>query len=73
MIAVVRERMSCLKISYSFQFSPGTSIAVSSTLFALVLLGRAAFVFPIANIKNYFQRTESTKIGFRKQVQIAGI
>ncbi|GMN25102.1 hypothetical protein TIFTF001_000797 [Ficus carica] len=47
--------------------SPGTSIIVSSTLLALVLLGRAAFVFPIANIKNCFQRTERTKIEFRKQ------
>ena len=33
-------------------FSPGTFISVSSTLFALVLVGRAAFVFPIANITN---------------------
>ena len=57
----------------SFQFSPGTSIIVSSTLLALVLLGRAAFVFPIAYIKNCFQRTESTKIEFRKQVPIADI
>ncbi|KAK7391972.1 hypothetical protein VNO78_20397 [Psophocarpus tetragonolobus] len=30
----------------------GTTVAVSSTLFALVLIGRSAFVFPIANIKN---------------------
>ncbi|KAL5566148.1 hypothetical protein UlMin_029312 [Ulmus minor] len=47
--------------------SAGTSIAVSSTLFALVLIGRAAFVFPLANITNCFRKTENTKIEFRKQ------
>ncbi|TKY52191.1 Sodium/hydrogen exchanger 2 [Spatholobus suberectus] len=47
--------------------SAGTSVAVSSTLFALVLIGRAAFVFPIANITNYIKTTESTKIEFRSQ------
>lgn len=52
----------------NLQFSAGTSIAVSSTLFASVLIGRAAFVFPIAYIKNLLERRESTKISFRKQV-----
>lgn len=47
--------------------SPGTSIAVSSTLFALVLVGRAAFVFPIANITNCIKKRSSTKIELRKQ------
>ncbi|PON64420.1 Na+/H+ exchanger [Parasponia andersonii] len=47
--------------------SAGTSIAVSSTLLALVLIGRAAFVFSISNIKNLVERRESTKIEFRKQ------
>ncbi|KAK4596024.1 hypothetical protein RGQ29_014202 [Quercus rubra] len=46
----------------SSKASPGTSIAVSSTLFALVLVGRAAFVFPIANITNYIKKRLSTKI-----------
>ncbi|RHN80742.1 putative cation/H+ exchanger, cation/H+ exchanger, CPA1 family [Medicago truncatula] len=45
----------------------GTSIAVSSTFLALVLIGRAAFVFPIANISNYFVTRESAKIEFRSQ------
>ncbi|XP_027367256.1 sodium/hydrogen exchanger 1-like isoform X2 [Abrus precatorius] len=45
----------------------GTSVAVSSTLFALVLIGRAAFVFPIANITNCIKARESTKIEFRSQ------
>nr|KYP74393.1 Sodium/hydrogen exchanger 1 [Cajanus cajan] len=47
--------------------SAGTSVAVSSTLFALVLIGRAAFVFPIANITNCIKRRESSKIEFRSQ------
>ncbi|XP_048325284.2 sodium/hydrogen exchanger 1 isoform X1 [Ziziphus jujuba] len=45
----------------------GTSIAVSSTLFALVLIGRAAFVFPLANIRNCLQTSDSTKIDFPRQ------
>ncbi|TXG65634.1 hypothetical protein EZV62_006909 [Acer yangbiense] len=52
--------------------SAGTSIAVSSTLFGLVLLGRAAFVFPLANIKNLVGKRDGTKIKFRQQVIIAG-
>ncbi|KAL5768451.1 hypothetical protein ACOSP7_014998 [Xanthoceras sorbifolium] len=47
--------------------SPGTYIAVSSTLLALVLIGRAAFVFPLANIKNFDKRRDSTRIEFRQQ------
>nr|POE53971.1 sodium/hydrogen exchanger 1 [Quercus suber] len=51
----------------SSKASPGTSIAVSSTLFALVLVGRAAFVFPIANITNCVKNRPSTKIELWKQ------
>ncbi|KAJ6694270.1 hypothetical protein OIU85_004999 [Salix viminalis] len=47
--------------------SAGTSAAVSSTLFALVLVGRAAFIFPLANILNCFQKIESSKIQFKQQ------
>ncbi|KAJ6434379.1 hypothetical protein OIU84_017979 [Salix udensis] len=47
--------------------SAGTSAAVSSTLFALVLVGRAAFIFPLANILNCFQKIESSKIHFKQQ------
>nr|UTD53586.1 Na+/H+ exchanger 1 [Casuarina glauca] len=47
--------------------SAGTSVAVSATLLALVLVGRAAFVFPIANITNCMKKRESTKIGLREQ------
>ncbi|XP_050381222.1 sodium/hydrogen exchanger 1-like [Argentina anserina] len=47
--------------------TPGTSIGVSSILFGLVLVGRAAFIFPIANISNCFKKRENTKIEFRQQ------
>lgn len=47
--------------------SIGTSVSVSSALIALVLIGRAAFVFPIANIANCTKTRESTKIEFRSQ------
>ncbi|CAK7340788.1 unnamed protein product [Dovyalis caffra] len=47
--------------------SAGTSAAVSSTLFALVLVGRAAFVFPIATILNCVQKRASSKIQFKEQ------
>ncbi|GAU46236.1 hypothetical protein TSUD_34210 [Trifolium subterraneum] len=47
--------------------SIGTSVAVSSTLIALVLIGRAAFVFPIANLANCTKTRDSTKIEFRSQ------
>ncbi|XP_044470105.1 sodium/hydrogen exchanger 1-like isoform X1 [Mangifera indica] len=47
--------------------SAGTSIAVSATLFGLVLIGRAAFVFPLANIMNCVTKRSSAKIEFRQQ------
>ncbi|GMH13169.1 hypothetical protein Nepgr_015010 [Nepenthes gracilis] len=47
--------------------SAGTSIAVSSTLLALVFIGRAAFVFPLANISNCTKKRGSEKIECRKQ------
>jgi len=53
--------------------SAGISVAVSSTLFALVLIGRAAFVFPIAYIKNRINTRENTRIEFRSQVIIVDL
>ncbi|XVF31286.1 hypothetical protein REPUB_Repub16aG0132800 [Reevesia pubescens] len=47
--------------------SAGTSVAVSSTLLALVLVGRAAFVYPLANFINCIRRRDSSKIEFRQQ------
>ncbi|CAL5330296.1 unnamed protein product [Camellia sinensis] len=47
--------------------SASTSVAVSSTFFALVLVGRAAFVYPLANISNCFKRRDSSKIALKLQ------
>ncbi|GAB4835894.1 monovalent cation:H+ antiporter, CPA1 (nhx1) [Ancistrocladus abbreviatus] len=50
--------------------SPGTSIAVSSILLGLVMVGRAAFVFPISFITNFARKSSSEKINLKKQVVI---
>ncbi|OWM62957.1 hypothetical protein CDL15_Pgr020251 [Punica granatum] len=47
--------------------SAATSIAISSTLLGLMMIGRAAFVFPLANILNFTKRSDSEKIVFRQQ------
>ncbi|XP_031379528.1 sodium/hydrogen exchanger 1-like isoform X3 [Punica granatum] len=51
----------------SSKASPATSVAVSATFLGLLLVGRAAFVFPIANISNLLKKRESSKIEFRQQ------
>ncbi|XVE62607.1 hypothetical protein DITRI_Ditri06bG0131700 [Diplodiscus trichospermus] len=53
--------------------SPGTSVAVSSVLIALVMAGRAAFVFPLSFLSNLAKKTNSEKISFRQQVRIRGV
>ncbi|KAL9684878.1 hypothetical protein QQ045_022320 [Rhodiola kirilowii] len=50
----------------SSQASAGTSIALSSTLVGLLMIGRAAFVFPLANIANCCKRN-SSRICFKEQ------
>ncbi|XVE62606.1 hypothetical protein DITRI_Ditri06bG0131700 [Diplodiscus trichospermus] len=50
--------------------SPGTSVAVSSVLIALVMAGRAAFVFPLSFLSNLAKKTNSEKISFRQQIII---
>ncbi|KAM7485135.1 hypothetical protein LguiA_001144 [Lonicera macranthoides] len=50
--------------------SPGTSIGVSSILLALVLVGRAAFVFPLSFLSNLTKKSSSEKIGLNQQVTI---
>ncbi|CAM8922886.1 unnamed protein product [Rhodiola kirilowii] len=50
----------------SSQASAGTSIALSATLVGLLMIGRAAFVFPLANIANCC-KSNSSRIGFKEQ------
>ncbi|GMN25268.1 hypothetical protein TIFTF001_000867 [Ficus carica] len=50
--------------------SPGTSVAVSSILLALVMVGRAAFVFPLSFLSNLSKKHAHEKISFREQVII---
>ncbi|XP_058740586.1 sodium/hydrogen exchanger 1-like [Vicia villosa] len=49
---------------------PGTSVVVSSVLLALVLIGRAAFVFPLSFLSNLTKNSPNEKISFRQQVII---
>ena len=49
---------------------PRTSVTVSSVLLALVLIGRAAFVFPLSFLSNLTKKSDSEKISFRQQVII---
>ncbi|GAU21404.1 hypothetical protein TSUD_32330 [Trifolium subterraneum] len=50
--------------------SPGTSIATSAVLLGLILLGRAAFVFPLSFLSNLTKKQQHQKISFRQQVII---
>ncbi|XP_022718946.1 sodium/hydrogen exchanger 2-like [Durio zibethinus] len=50
--------------------SPGTSVAVSSVLLALVMAGRAAFVFPLSFLSNLAKKSAGEKISFREQIII---
>nr|XP_016433773.1 PREDICTED: sodium/hydrogen exchanger 1-like isoform X1 [Nicotiana tabacum]XP_016433774.1 PREDICTED: sodium/hydrogen exchanger 1-like isoform X1 [Nicotiana tabacum]XP_016433775.1 PREDICTED: sodium/hydrogen exchanger 1-like isoform X1 [Nicotiana tabacum]XP_016433776.1 PREDICTED: sodium/hydrogen exchanger 1-like isoform X1 [Nicotiana tabacum] len=49
---------------------PGLSVAVSSILMGLILLGRAAFVFPLSFLSNLMKKSSEEKITFRQQVII---
>ncbi|KAF3950381.1 hypothetical protein CMV_023859 [Castanea mollissima] len=50
--------------------SPKTSVGVSLILLALVLIGRAAFVFPLCFISNLTKKSQGNKIRFNQQVTI---
>nr|AID51453.1 vacuolar Na+/H+ reverse transporter [Glehnia littoralis] len=50
--------------------SPGTSIGVSSILLGLILVGRAAFVFPLSFLSNLTKKSTENKIELKQQVTI---
>nr|AAP20429.1 Na+/H+ antiporter NHX2 [Zea mays subsp. mays] len=50
--------------------TPGKSIAISSILMGLVMLGRAAFVFPLSFLSNLAKKNEHEKISWKQQVVI---
>ncbi|XP_047958974.1 sodium/hydrogen exchanger 2-like [Salvia hispanica] len=49
--------------------SPRTSVKVSAIILGLILVGRAAFVFPLSYLSN-FKKSEREKIGFHQQITI---
>lgn len=49
-------------------FSLRSVLGASGMLLGLVLLGRAAFVFPLSFIANLFRKFSKDKITFRQQV-----
>lgn len=50
--------------------SPGTSVGVSSILLALILAGRAAFVFPLSFLSNLTKKSPNEKINLKQQITI---
>lgn len=46
------------------------SIALSATILFLVLVARAAFVFPLSFLANLTKKTEEGKISIKQQVSI---
>ncbi|KAL2534588.1 Sodium/hydrogen exchanger 2 [Abeliophyllum distichum] len=50
--------------------SPKTSVAVTAILLGLVLVGRAAFVFPLSFLSNLTKKSPYEKIGFKQQITI---
>jgi sodium/hydrogen exchanger 8 len=54
----------------SVMCSPVKSVALSSTILALVLVSRAAFVFPLSFLSNLTKKTPNGKISFRQQVSL---
>ncbi|KAJ0092335.1 hypothetical protein Patl1_25566 [Pistacia atlantica] len=50
--------------------SPGKSLGVSAILLGLVLVGRAAFVFPLSFLSNLTKKSPYEKIGLKQQVTI---
>jgi hypothetical protein len=46
------------------------SVALSSVILALVLVARAAFVFPLSYLSNLTKKTPGEKISVRQQVSV---
>ncbi|KAL5737517.1 hypothetical protein ACOSP7_030278 [Xanthoceras sorbifolium] len=57
------------------KLSIGNSLGIYGTLVLMILVGRAAFVFPLSALSNYMNRGRSSTITFNQQVVIwwAGI
>lgn len=53
---------------FIFLLSPGKSVGVSSILLGLILVGRAAFVFPLSFLSNLTKNSPYDKINFKQQV-----
>lgn len=52
-------------------FSPRTSVGVSAILLGLVLVGRAAFVFPLSFLSNLTKKSSYEKIDIKQQVLLS--
>nr|CAD1829642.1 unnamed protein product [Ananas comosus var. bracteatus] len=50
--------------------SPGKTVGISSILLGLVMVGRAAFVFPLSFLSNLTKRSPERKITFNQQIII---
>ncbi|MBA0856900.1 hypothetical protein Goshw_004663 [Gossypium schwendimanii] len=50
--------------------SPGTLVGVSGILLGLILVGRAAFVFPLSFISNLTRKAPHEKVDFKQQVTV---
>jgi hypothetical protein len=59
-IAISHQILQCCSVGQSF--------GLFSTLLVFILVGRAAFVFPLSALSNYMCKSASTKIGVRQQV-----
>ncbi|XP_057780154.1 sodium/hydrogen exchanger 1-like [Salvia miltiorrhiza] len=50
--------------------SPGKSVGASAALFGLVVVGRAAFIFPLSFLFNFTKKSKSDKLNLKQQVTI---
>lgn len=53
---------------FIFSLSPGKSVGVSSILLGLILVGRAAFVFPLSFLSNLTKNSPYEKVTLKQQV-----